>query len=444
MRNGFLCSCAAVVLGTTLAAAQAPPPVGPTPVPPATSPVRDKTDLTFPPLPARVAPEDPGPNPCFPGGGAEPATPGRADWGDAGSPDGPSVRFWAGADYLLWWTRGSAAPPLVTASPASAGGILGPSTTVLAGGSNIDFGAFSGFRFTLGAWLNEEGTIGLEGGGLFLGSRAEDFSAGGNGGAGSPTVGRPFLNANTGRPDAELVALPGRLAGTVAVHSASRLDGGELNGLLNVCCGCCYRLDVLGGFRFFELNDRLGITENLAVPRGVSGLGGTTFGIQDEFDTADRFYGGQVGFRGEVRRDRLFVDLTGKVALGTVEEIADVRGVTVITPPGGAARVSPGGLLALPTNIGRHTQSHFAVLPEAGLDVGYQLSRCVAVSVGYNFLYLSDVARPGDQIDPVLNPTQLPALGSAGRLVGAPRPAFQFHETDFWAQGLRCGLEFRY
>jgi hypothetical protein len=234
----------------------------------------------------------------------------------------------------LWWTRSSAVPPLITASPAAAGGILGPTTTVLAGGSNIDYGAFSGVRFTLGAWLDRCETIGLEGGGFFLGSRSKDFSAGGNGGPGSPTIGRPFVNALTGRPDAELVALPGRLAGTVAVHAASRLEGGEIDGLLNVCCGCTYRLDLLGGFRYFELNDSLGITENLAVPAGVSGLGGTTFAIQDEFDTANRFYGGQVGARGEVRRGRLFVDLTGKVALGSVEEVADVRGFTIIPPPG--------------------------------------------------------------------------------------------------------------
>ncbi len=241
-----------------------------------------------------------------------------------------------------------------------------------------------------------------------------------------------------------MVASPGVLAGTVAVHSSSRLAGGEINGLFNLDCGCCNRLDAIGGFRYFQLNDGLGVTEDLAVLPGVPTIGGTTFAIQDQFDTADRFYGGQVGLRDEVRRGRFFADFTGEIALGAVDEVVDIRGVTVITPPGGAPVTKNGGLLALPTNIGDHSRSRFAVLPEAGVDLGYQLTDHLRVSTGYDFLYLSDVVRPGDQIDRVLNPTQVPALGGAGGLVGAPRPAFAFHETDYWAQGLHVGLEFRY
>src|SRR5262249_11215773 len=45
------------------------------------------------------------------------------------APCGPPGRFWAEADYLLWWMRGASLPPLVTASPPGTGrrqaGVLG-------------------------------------------------------------------------------------------------------------------------------------------------------------------------------------------------------------------------------------------------------------------------------------------------------------------------------
>ncbi len=240
------------------------------------------------------------------------------------------------------------------------------------------------------------------------------------------------------------MASPNFLAGTANVHSSSRLAGGQINGLFNLCCGCDYRLDLLGGFRYFQLNDGLGITENLAVLPNVPVLGGTTFAIADQFDTANRFYGGQAGLRGRVYWGRFFAVGTGAVALGAVDEIVDINGITTITPPHGTAVTSSGGLLALPTNMGRHEQTRFAVLPQAGLDLGYRVTNSIYLSVGYTFLYLSNVVRPGDQIDRVVNPTQLPSLGSTGGLVGPARPAFMFHETDFWVQGIQFGLQFRF
>ena len=59
---------------------------------------------------------------------------------------------------------------------------------------------------------------------------------------------------------------------------------------------------------------------------------------------------------------------------------------------------------------------------------------------GYTFLYWSGVARPGDQIQLDVNPSQFPP---PTRTVTA-RPDFQLHTTDFWAQGLNFGLAYRY
>jgi hypothetical protein len=72
------------------------------------------------------------------------------------------------------------------------------------------------------------------------------------------------------------------------------------------------------------------------------------------------------------------------------------------------------------------------------------LTPSIHATVGYTLLYYSNVARPGDQINRALNPSQLPTSQSAVVATGAAQPSFLFRDTDFWAQGISFGLEFRY
>ena len=72
-------------------------------------------------------------------------------------------------------------------------------------------------------------------------------------------------------------------------------------------------------------------------------------------------------------------------------------------------------MFAQPTNIGHYSRNVFAVVPEVGLSVGFEVTAWLRLSLGYNFLYWSDVVRPGEQIDRVIGvgtATGL-ALGSA-------------------------------
>jgi hypothetical protein len=331
----------------------------------------------------------------------------------------------------------------VTASPPTSGGILGQPGTVVLFGGHTDNEERSGGRFQAGYWLDCQQTYGIEGSYFFLGSRSVNFAAG-SAGAGSAVIARPFFNVLAGAEDAELVSVPGVLTGTVGVNLSSRLQGAELNGVCNLCCGCSGRVDLLAGFRFLELREGLGITEDLTVDPSVPLTGGTFFRVHDQFDTRNRFYGGQVGARAEFRRGKLFANVLAKVALGNTDQVADVAGSTVIAPPGAVPTVGTGGLLAQPTNSGHFTRDQFAVVPEVGINVGYQVTEHLRAFVGYSFLYWSSVVRPGDQIDRAVNPTQLPVSASTPQLTGPVRPAPVLRETDFWAQGLSLGVEFRY
>lgn len=355
---------------------------------------------------------------------------------------GPPGRFWASAEFLYWWTKDQLVPPLVTANAGAPLATLGAAgTTVLFGGKDLAEDAHPGGRFTAGMWLNDCHTLGVEGSYFFLGSRSNSFIAG-NGG--SPTLSRPFVDVLTGLQSAEAVTSPGVVSGTVRVNSTTRLQGAEGNLIGNIHCCCNSRLDWIAGFRYIELNEGIGVREDLTILPGNPIPAGTTFVVQDQFDTRNRFYGGQIGLRGERWMGRWFANATTKIAFGETHEVVDVNGSTTITTPGAAPSIQRGGLLAQGTNIGSFSHDEFAVAPELNLNIGYQLGDHIRVFGGYTFLYLSNVVRPGDQIDLGVNTSQLPALPAPGSLVGPARPALSLRDTDFWAHGLNLGVEFRY
>jgi hypothetical protein len=92
--------------------------------------------------------------------------------------------------------------------------------------------------------------------------------------------------------------------------------------------------------------------------------------------------------------------------------------------------VTEGGLFTGERNIGTFSRSEFTAVTEVGLTLAYHWGPCTRLTVGYTFIYWSDVLRPGDQIDPRVG--ESPELGE--------HPAFRFNRGDFWVQGINLGL----
>jgi hypothetical protein len=378
-------------------------------------------------------------------------------WRDAVS---PGARFYASAEYLLWWVKGFNTPPLVTTSPASVPqplqGVLGvPTTTVLFGGSPLSQDVFSGGRFRAGYAFGPCNLWAVEGSYFFLSQQSVRFNAAS---PATPVIARPFLANDSvlGQfESAQLVASPGTnpgdlfsSTGSIRINAPTEFWGAELNARRTICCGCNYKFDLLAGYRFLSLREGLHITEDLLALRAVPSAGtgvGDHIVVTDRFDTRNRFHGGQLGAAGEWRYGRLVLGGSVKVALGNVHQVIDINGLTTITPgdPTLPVRQTPAGLLALSSNSGTFTRDRFAVVPEVGLQVGYQVTDYLRAFVGYNFIYLSNVVRPGDQIDRVLNTNLIPP-GTPNAPAGVAHPVVPFKTTDFWAQGISFGLEFRY
>ena len=62
-------------------------------------------------------------------------------------------------------------------------------------------------------------------------------------------------------------------------------------------------------------------------------------------------------------------------------------------------------------------------------------------SLGYSFLYWSDIAHGGDQVTLNLNPNLFPPPNPAATPVS---PTFQNQKSEIWVQSVNLGLEFRY
>jgi hypothetical protein len=135
--------------------------------------------------------------------------------------------------------------------------------------------------------------------------------------------------------------------------------------------------------------------------------------------------------------------LSGKLALGDLHESVNIQGSSTLVQPGLPNITVPGGQFAAPSNIGRATRDRFAAMPELEISIAYQISPNFQFFIGYNLLYLNKVARPGNQVDLIVDTrgNQIDA-GFTGEATLFPRPFFT--DSNFWAQGLDFGLQVSY
>jgi hypothetical protein len=171
---------------------------------------------------------------------------------------------------------------------------------------------------------------------------------------------------------------------------------------------------------------------------------GAGIGKHDEFRTSNEFYGAQFGARAELRLGCGFYLLHKTlIAAGPVVQEVDIDGFSQLWLSDQLSAALPGGLLAQSSNIGSHSQTEFCVVPEVSLTLGWQVFKCMRLFVGYSGVYMSDVARPGNQVDRVVNLGLVPTSPSFGT-PGPEQPRVLFKTTEFWAHGMHFGFALRY
>ncbi len=345
-------------------------------------------------------------------------------------------RFYGDVSYMLTWVKNGPNPgPLAAVAPAGAG-LFGPGTAAVIGGQDSTFNGQSGIRANVGMWLGCDSTFGIEAGGFVLEQASNNTAISSDGGANSPILARPFVNLNVAPAalNAILVGGPG-LPGSITERETTRLWGAEANGVLNWRNDCQRRVDLLAGFSYTDLRETIGVSSTSSFP-GAAGIGGFGTTFDDAVDARNQFYAGQVGARSTWTFGKLSLVMTGKIALGVDHETVDRFGNTSFSFPGVAPITANTGFLTQSSNAGRVSNDRFAVGLPSQILLGYQVTEHLNAFLGYDFIYISSVARPGDQID--LTVQNNPTTGASIRPVGG------IHSTDFWANSLLAGLSFKY
>jgi hypothetical protein len=336
-------------------------------------------------------------------------------------------RLWFSGEYISWWGKSTALPPLATANTS------GASTDLLLGGDNLDYDAAPGGRFALGYWLDPCRDVSIEAIYTFLGNKATTSTLSSDN---YSIIARPFYDVYTARQDVVLVAYPNLYTGTLNFSLAGELSSVEA--LLRKTCyrQCNRRVDFLLGYRYGRFQENLSIASTSRLEALA-----TTTQFSDIFSTSNDFNGAELGFVATNRYCRWTTEFLAKLAIGNTKSTVTIDGNSSVTDANGNKTTYPhDGFLALPTNIGIYTQNGFSVIPELGVTVGFNVTCRLKATVGYTLLYWSRVTRPADQIDTYLNSTQM--LGGAPVGVTSPRPGFV--TTDFWAQGINAGLEYQF
>ncbi|MEI7686910.1 MAG: BBP7 family outer membrane beta-barrel protein [Planctomycetota bacterium] len=362
-----------------------------------------------------------------------------------------TFRTWGGMDYSMWWfSKTPIAVPLAvstTSAPGSPGvNILGvdPNAHVVLGANSLAQDPSNGGRLWLGFWFDDHRRLGVEIAGLWAETPTQQVGVQSNV-RGVPMYSRPVVIPGLGASVYD-ISYPTFVSGKFAIETQQLLQGVEANFVGFAVGNQNLFFDILAGGRFLNLEERINLNYQMTnlVPLPAFGnellAAGTTAYASDLYRTRNQFYGGQIGGRLESNFGRLSVSMAGKIAFGVNDMSLDIEGSTTRSD---RATVYPAGILANGANMGRYRESHFAFVPEANLSVGWWFTQNLRLKVGYNVLYISEVVRPGSNITNMVNPSAVPVDQLYGTSPVARSPSL-FQRTDFWAEGLTFGIDFRY
>lgn len=347
-------------------------------------------------------------------------------------------------DYLIWWvskneltevtlslvTQGQWSDPLP-------GALAQPNTKLVGPYPGFDYGAFKGGKLILGAWLDAEQTVGLEFSGVLLEQRsAGQFYNGQNLPAGiiytNPLKSPPPVNSIQTSTAALLKGsgVTDPAISSFTTHTGLQMWTGDINWMANWGRTEHQTFDLLFGFRQMQVQEGLSLSGTTVYEEPINGQRTVLTGM-DSVATTNSFYGGQFGGRITERFGRFKLDVTGKIALGGVNQNVLITGYNTTTVNGLNPTTSPGYVYTQPTNIGRGVAKRFAVMPEIYTKISMPVTEHFNIGLGYSFLYLSSVARTGNQLDPVRNASQ-------------DRPVRWLNNDGFWAQGVLFTGEFQF
>ena len=371
---------------------------------------------------------------CGPGGC-------RGGWGLGNHRGGANEPCWCEqnnnvfftAEYLLWRVNDSAPAEMVGLFVGSG---INPNTGL------DSTSARSGFRLTAEGWMPDH-ILGFQASGFFIDMK-RSFGTGATIDVGSVGLAsvppRVILNLPVDLPgDLD----PGDLLTSTFVGTTYfRAWGAEANMLRNAGLIGGFRTYVLAGFRYLQIDETMHLNGDFTfqepnpdetVPPLSPLENGRTVHMTtiDDIEAHNQYYGAQVGAGFDWHWFRVTVDAVAKFGVGGLAQQVQSGGSTfqsaglLEAAPGAPlvlrpANTLPGGLLSS-TPMTRNDRVRISVLPELRADLGYQVTNNIRGFVGYNFIWITNVAVIGDQ--------------SSTSVTGS---------RDLWLQGLDFGVQVRW
>ena len=371
---------------------------------------------------------------------------------------GPATRFFVDGQYLLLFPKSQPTnyPLLSSSAPADLGRVGNPTTTILAGDKGrLNIGTAHGFRLGAGWWRPEDSRAGVEVGAFYMSPVSSNTYFQGSE-SGVPLLARPFLNDASGTPVSLILSSPDIVSGSSLTRAMTQAWGIEANALWNAyrtCPGECrtWNLNFLAGYRYFDLTESLQLSSRSTILEGNTlSYAGTLVGeatsleIRERFDAKNKWHGGQIGFQSQFTSGRWYVGVTGKVGFGITNQKVTIDGTTgASNPEDGTTSTAIGGLFANAGNIGSYKSDHFGILTDVNATFGYHFTSWLVGTVGYNFVHLSSVARPGNLFTGRVDSNLVPLSSSYGTGATTPAP-FNYKQDDFFLHGLNFGFIVKY
>lgn len=392
--------------------------------------------------------------------------------------------LWIRGDYISWVMKEDhLSTPLLTSGSfldPIPGAIGQPGTKVLLGEEGFSSRWRNGFQIGAGTRLFDMNNIGIEADYILLPKVAKQQSFKTSGEPGSANIAVPIFDVTglwglNGVPGETIFILPGPFlnepgfSGKFRLRVSSFFQGAELNATFGVLSCCEFQVDGIFGFKWIQLEESLrfkGDTESVFT-------GPLSFyNFKDHFKTLNNFFGGQLGLRARYcfQNWHLFGSL--RVALGVNNQEVEIQGVThtsdgnlFYATKNSAELFIPGGIFAQPTNHGSHNRQELSTIVETSLKGCYNICSQWELSVGYTFLWVNNMVRPGNQLDRKINPTTTALAGASRETLGvgpdtpvpfggdaqaAPNPSgpkdpkVLIKKTNFWLQGLTLGLTYKF
>jgi hypothetical protein len=353
--------------------------------------------------------------------------------------------FWINAEYLNWKIQDAKKViPLVVQGatvPDMTPILDNPGSEVVLGDQHIDSKWRSGGRFTLGFICGDMCQVGVEASYFFLGRSGTEKSVFSDGALGSPFLSIPFIDSNTGLESSFAIARPGSFNGTATLKVANSMQGAELYSLTHLPYLRGWSMNVFGGFRYLNFNEKLQFnTESLFINPALNDV----YSTSDRFNVDNNFYGGSLGASAIFSCHHLLFSVKAKIGAGAIYQSTKIRGRFDTNNYSGFTIVQTfdGGYFALPSNSGTKRRPKFSVIPEVEVNFGYEIIENLALNVGYNFLYVTNVLRALRQLDRHINPTGSPLYEETSTPVqiGASRPKSHMRSSDLWVQGVNAGI----